>query len=126
VCERRVHANGRAVLIGSGGGRQRGRGKDDDDDHGRRGDDDDDHGGNHDRDRIYAKVIGGEVYELSFGNYPGDGQEQFIELRITEGSGRFDDARGRFVIHNIFDFARIQAGQNPLVKSEIIEGQFRY
>jgi hypothetical protein len=123
VCERRVHSNGRAVFIGQGGGRGR---NDDDDDHGRKGDDDDDHGGNRQRDRIYAKVTGGEVYELSFGNFPGDGQEQFIELRITEGSGRFKDARGTFVIHNIFDFARIQAGQDPLVKSEIINGQIRY
>ena len=125
VCEQRVHANGRAVFIGQGG-RGRGRGNDDDDDFGRHGDDDDDHGGNRKRDRFYAKVIGGEVYELSFGNFPGDGQEQFIELRITEGSGRFKDARGTFVLHNVFDFARVQAGQNPLVKSEIISGQIRY
>jgi hypothetical protein len=67
-------------------------------------------------DQVFGVVSGGEAYELAF-NIPGDGQEQFIEVDITSGSGRFGDASGFFVAHAIVDLA---AGEPRLL--EILPG----
>lgn len=67
-------------------------------------------------DEVHGKVSGGEVYELGF-NVPGDGQEQFIEVEITGGTGRFRNASGFFVIHAIVDLA---AGEPTVI--EILPG----
>ena len=49
-------------------------------------------------DLITGQVTGGEVYELDFST-PGDGQEQFLKVDITEGTGRFVGVSGSFVSH---------------------------
>jgi hypothetical protein len=67
-------------------------------------------------DEVHGEVAGGEVYELGF-NVPGDGQEQFIEVDITGGTGRFRNATGFFVIHAIVDLA---AGEPQVI--EILPG----
>ncbi len=67
-------------------------------------------------DEVRGVVTGGEVYELGF-ERAGDGQEQFMAVEITGGTGRFDDARGSFVIHTIVDLVG-----SVLIKSEILPG----
>ncbi len=60
--------------------------------------------------------MGGEVYELGFA-MAGDAQEQFIEVEITGGTGRFAGAEGRFVFHAIVHIT----GQT-LLQGEILDG----
>ncbi len=72
-------------------------------------------------DEVHGVVSGGEVYELGF-NVPGDGQEQFIEVTIVGGTGRFENATGFFVIHAVVDIA---AGE-PLVIEIMPGGEIRY
>ena len=55
-------------------------------------------------DTISGIVTGGEVYELFLGAFPGDGQESFIAVTITGGTGRFSGASGKFVSHSIISF----------------------
>jgi len=66
-------------------------------------------------DELRGVVAGGEVYELGY-RTPGDGQEQFLEVEITGGSGRFASANGFFVIHSIAKFDR------SLASCEILPG----
>ena len=51
-------------------------------------------------DLVTGTVTGGEIYELGF-TVAGDGQESFIEVDITGGTGRFSGAMGSFVTHSI-------------------------
>jgi hypothetical protein len=67
-------------------------------------------------DRVRGRVRGGEVYELDF-EIAGDGQEQFTEVEVVGGTGRFRGASGSFVIHTIVDLA-----DKELVLSEILSG----
>ena len=53
-------------------------------------------------DQVTGTVTGGEIYELGF-IVAGDGQESFIEVLITGGTGRFSGAAGSFVTHSIID-----------------------
>jgi hypothetical protein len=53
-------------------------------------------------DKILGVIVGGEVYELGF-EKPGDGQEHFIVVEITDGTGRYETVRGKYIIHAIFD-----------------------
>ena len=66
-------------------------------------------------DVLYGFVAGGEVYELGFA-VAGDGQEQFMEVEVEGGTGRFANATGHFVIHSIFnlvDMKIVQSGIMP-------------
>jgi hypothetical protein len=67
-------------------------------------------------DQVIGSVTGGEVYELQF-VVAGDGQEQFIAVTITGGTGRFEGATGSFVTHSIFNLAN-----GTIVSSEIMPG----
>jgi hypothetical protein len=67
-------------------------------------------------DEVHGVVTGGEVYELGF-ERAGDGQEQFMAVEVTGGTGRFSQAGGAFVIHSIFDLVG-----SAIVKSEILAG----
>jgi len=58
-------------------------------------------------DEVHGVVVGGEVYELAF-DQPGDGQEQFMVVRIEGGTGRFEDASGRMVIHSIVNLVDME------------------
>lgn len=71
-------------------------------------------------DELHGSVVGGEVYELGFMT-SGDGQEQFIEIEINGGTGRFTNARGKFVLHAVVHLL----GQS-LIKGEILDGQISY
>ncbi len=72
-------------------------------------------------DEVHGVVTGGEVYELAF-DHPGDGQEQFMEVRIEGGTGRFDDASGDMVLHSIFNLVDME-----IVVSNIMPGaKIRY
>jgi len=55
-------------------------------------------------DKIYGDIMYGEVYELAF-KEPGDGQEQFIVVHANAGTGHFENVRGRYLIHAIFNLA---------------------
>ena len=50
-------------------------------------------------DEVHGVVTGGEVYELGF-DVPGDGQEQFMVVEFSGGTGRFKSASGSIVIHS--------------------------
>jgi len=67
-------------------------------------------------DQVFGVVVGGEVYELGFVR-AGDAQEQFIEIDITGGTGRFEAARGRFVFHAV-----VHLVGETLMKGEILDG----
>ena len=72
-------------------------------------------------DEVHGKVVGGEVYELAF-DEPGDGQEQFMVVRITGGTGRFEDAKGKMVIHSIVNLVDMK-----LLTSHLMPGaEIRY
>jgi hypothetical protein len=66
-------------------------------------------------DEVHGTIMGGEVYELGF-ERAGDGQEQFIEVTIMGGTGRFDDAIGCFVLHIVFDLF-----EEEMILGEILE-----
>ncbi len=77
-------------------------------------------------DLLFGQVTGGEVYELDFDvdtPPPGDGQESFITVDITGGTGRFANASGSFVSHTIF---RLFPGLPVVVSNEIIDGTIEY
>ena len=67
-------------------------------------------------DKVTGTVEGGEIYELGFA-VPGDGQESFIEVMITGGTGRFAGATGSFVTHSIIDLVT-----GAVLSSEILPG----
>ncbi|UCE03884.1 MAG: hypothetical protein JSW67_06780 [Candidatus Latescibacterota bacterium] len=72
-------------------------------------------------DEVHGTITGGEVYELGF-ERAGDGQEQFIEVTIMGGTGRFDDAIGCFVLHIVFDLFE----QKMLLGEILEEGSIDY
>ncbi len=72
-------------------------------------------------DEVHGVVVGGEVYELGF-DHPGDGQEQFMVVRIEGGTGRFEDASGNMVIHSIVNLVDME-----LLSSHLMPGaKIRY
>jgi hypothetical protein len=66
-------------------------------------------------DEVHGVVSGGEVYELGY-DVPGDGQEQFMEVEFSGGTGRFRSATGSIVIHSIVRF------DGSLALNEILPG----
>ena len=66
-------------------------------------------------DQVIGTVTGGEIYELALA-VAGDGQESFLAVTITGGTGRFAGASGSFVTHSIISFA------SGIISSEIMSG----
>lgn len=54
-----------------------------------------------DGDELIGTITGGEIYEVNFGLFPGDGQESFLTVVITGGSGKWAGATGSYVTHSI-------------------------
>jgi hypothetical protein len=61
-----------------------------------------------DGDEITGMVTGGEIYEAFFGFFPGDGQESFLTVTITGGTGKWAGATGGYTTHSI-----IKIGPGP-------------
>jgi hypothetical protein len=70
-------------------------------------------------DEVHGVVTGGEVYELGF-SVPGDGQEQFMEVEVDGGTGRFANATGRFVIHSIFNLVDLKIVESSIMSGGVI------
>lgn len=64
-------------------------------------------------DQVTGTISGGEVYELGF-VVAGDGQESFVAVTITGGTGRFAGATGSFVTHTIVDIFAASVISNEL------------
>lgn len=72
-------------------------------------------------DELHGIITGGEVYELAFAQ-AGDGQEQFQQVRVEGGTGRFAKAEGQLVLHSIFDLKSMKIVQSSIMRG----GWIRY
>jgi hypothetical protein len=67
---------------------------------------------------VTGLVTGGEIYELTY-DVAGDGQESFLEVMITGGTGKYAGATGSFVTHSVL---RTSGAAITVVSSRIMRG----